>query len=829
MLLATVTETEPNNVLALANSYALTQDPSGSSFYTSLGVGSITPSGDVDYWSFPALKGDRVTISGDGGITGGAIYLELHNSNDTNLANLTSAVYNTGHDQISDFLIPADGTYYVRARTWDNSSILANYTARVDISRGFQGEVEPDDSQGQASPITLAPGAAGHALGTTSGNITTAGDADTFNLGYLHQGDTVDLATLRPDVSNLAPRIRLIRATGSAVVAEITGDAHLTAVLPGDDQYYAQVTASDPATAGNQALYLLNVDLAPAAPPSVVSTSLPSAIAQSPGTALQFDGQNDLVLMPNTNGIYNLTSSWTVEAWVDPFDLNLDGPTARPIVWKLANDSGSDDTFGLGWSHGQFVGQITVPDGHGGRLNYDVLSAVHSANTFLHVALGYDGESLTVYVNGILEGSTQVGPVTAFTGAAPLQVGNLLNSNHDPRGVFNGTIDEVRIWDTARSQADIRANMNQSLAGNETGLIGYWRFDEGSGTVVHDLTSNHNDGTLGSGAPSTQPSWVASTAPILNRSLTGLVSWWALDGSVIDRQGNNNPSETNSISYTAGEVGQAATFGTGGYIDVPPSSSLANQQFTWDAWVKPAGAGPNNDAYGNDILSKAVNGTNSYYITWRASDNRFLFGFGDVNSEYVTSADTFAPGQFYHVAGTYDGAIFKLYVNGVVEAQRVLSKSITYDSTTPWTIGSSAPAYRAGGFPRTWNGVIDELGIYNRALSSAEIQAIYQAGNSGRGVGGKNVPALVTQAIDRFSLTTSADLLPASATASSSYSLREAGPDGIFGNSDDTVYSLIPSYSGLGSRIVNFTIAPESAPARPLSVPDPHGPHRPRR
>jgi len=82
LLLSTVVESEPNDVLALANAYQLTQDPSGSGFYTSLGVGAITPGGDVDYWSFPALKGDHVTISGDGGISGSAIYLELHDANE---------------------------------------------------------------------------------------------------------------------------------------------------------------------------------------------------------------------------------------------------------------------------------------------------------------------------------------------------------------------------------------------------------------------------------------------------------------------------------------------------------------------------------------------------------------------------------------------------------------------------------------------------------------------------------------------------------------------------------------------------------------------------
>jgi hypothetical protein len=67
-------------------------------------------------------------------------------------------------------------------------------------------------------------------------------------------------------------------------------------------------------------------------------------------------------------------------------------------------------------------------------------------------------------------------------------------------GFFDGKIDEVRIWEVARTQTEIQGYMNQSLTGEEDGLIGYWRFDEGTATTVNDASINSNNGTISSAA-----------------------------------------------------------------------------------------------------------------------------------------------------------------------------------------------------------------------------------------------------------------------------------------------------------------------------------------
>jgi Concanavalin A-like lectin/glucanases superfamily len=116
--------------------------------------------------------------------------------------------------------------------------------------------------------------------------------------------------------------------------------------------------------------------------------------------------------------------------------------------------------------------------------------------------------------------------------------------------------------------------------------------------------------------------------------------------------------------------------------------------------------------------------TASSGIWWSALDNRFRFGFGDLfGTGIIATTNTFPPGKYYHVSATYDGSAFRLYVNGRLEAQQILTKQIDYDSSVPWTIGSASPEFRSVGFPRTFNGVIDEVTIYGRALSEEEVQA----------------------------------------------------------------------------------------------------------
>ena len=221
-----------------------------------------------------------------------------------------------------------------------------------------------------------------------------------------------------------------------------------------------------------------------------------------------------------------------------------------------------------------------------------------------------------------------------------------------------------------------------------------------------------------------------ATAPDCLTAPAGLVGWWPGDKDENDIIGGNNASVVSAITVTPGEVSEGFTFDSKGYIEIPSSPSLANQQFTWAAWVRPDGAGPNNDSYGSVIVEQNSDSVGAaVWLSWRATDGRFIFGFGNLYSALFTSTDAFPSGAFYLVAATYDGSTFQLFVNGALEGSYAEVKTVPY-SSSGWTIGSNLPIYFPS-FARTWNGVIDEVQAFNRALSQSEIQAVYNAAGGG--------------------------------------------------------------------------------------------------
>ena len=145
-----------------------------------------------------------------------------------------------------------------------------------------------------------------------------------------------------------------------------------------------------------------------------------------------------------------------------------------------------------------------------GRSNYEQVNvatpSISTINRWYHVAGTYDGSTIKIYVDGVLQGSN---PANISIGnTAPLTFGF-----HDMAGwlyYLTGDLCEVRIWNFARTASEIQADMNLSLTGTEAGLVGYWPMTEGVGQVANDLTVNGNDAQLGStpAVDSFDPTWV---------------------------------------------------------------------------------------------------------------------------------------------------------------------------------------------------------------------------------------------------------------------------------------------------------------------------------
>jgi hypothetical protein len=121
---------------------------------------------------------------------------------------------------------------------------------------------------------------------------------------------------------------------------------------------------------------------------------------------------------------------------------------------------------------------------------------------WFHLAATYDGTSTHAFIDGVEKGMLNVG--TLATPASSLYVGAGISRNF-----LTGSIDEVRVWNVARTQPQIQGNMNMRLAGNEPGLVGYWRFDDAMGTSAADASVGNHPGALTNG-----PMWTPSGAPV---------------------------------------------------------------------------------------------------------------------------------------------------------------------------------------------------------------------------------------------------------------------------------------------------------------------------
>lgn len=224
-----------------------------------------------------------------------------------------------------------------------------------------------------------------------------------------------------------------------------------------------------------------------------------SVKAQISGNALHFDGLNDYVDMGNAS-TFNVGNAVTYEAWINP-----DTTTNGFIIAKWVAFA---EDIQLGFSGNKIF--FYLHDVFGGIQLYS--SPIVPLHQYTHIAATYDASAgiAKIYINGVFDANKSVASSVSNS------IGNLYfgfnPARSDFAAPFKGIIDEVRIWNIARTESEIQSTMNQSLNGNESGLIGYWKFDEGTGTITSDATSNHNDGSI-SGAM-----WVPGTTRVENEN-----------------------------------------------------------------------------------------------------------------------------------------------------------------------------------------------------------------------------------------------------------------------------------------------------------------------
>jgi hypothetical protein len=346
----------------------------------------------------------------------------------------------------------------------------------------------------------------------------------------------------------------------------------------------------------------------------ILNCCLYSLTLDAQNHALYFDGVDDKVGVLDSPEL-NPANSLTIEAW-------MNAETWAGSIWAgcILSKQGTNPDKGYGFTVGE-NGRIEF--NHSIEENWNAVNTgqILGVNSWYHVAGVYNGTTMKLYVNGILQATLDVqGDLTLGTGVV-LTIGD---NPTWPGRFFNGVLDEIRIWEIARTEQEIQENMTTELTGNESGLVAYWPMNEGAGGTTADLSGNENTGTL---LNMNESSWVEGFVPpgddvgvigIASPSLIGSgftseeyikldvknfsteeisgfdVSYQIDDGDIITETVNDVLPPFSSVIYTFTET-----------VDL---SGMSEVEITGFTYLEGDG-NPDNDA-----LTETISQTNDFYL-----------------------------------------------------------------------------------------------------------------------------------------------------------------------------------------------------------------------
>lgn len=213
---------------------------------------------------------------------------------------------------------------------------------------------------------------------------------------------------------------------------------------------------------------------------------------------LKFKGTNSSgVIIPYTS-LLHPTDMITLESWVY-IDNNAINKSLNTIISTTQSGGYSliinSDIFG----NGKFGAILSI---NGSYQSVYANNSLFIMNHYNHIAMSFDKTTINLYLNGKLINSK------SFTGNNSIRysynnafvIGNdagASNNGFDGGAYgYNTIISDVRVWNIVRTENEIYDNMNKNLSGNETGLVGYWKFDEGDGNIVYDSSPNKLNGNI---------------------------------------------------------------------------------------------------------------------------------------------------------------------------------------------------------------------------------------------------------------------------------------------------------------------------------------------
>ncbi len=333
-----------------------------------------------------------------------------------------------------------------------------------------------------------------------------------------------------------------------------------------------------------------------------------------------FNGTSHYLSIPNASNLQP-TGALTIAAWIkgDAWGAGTDVDT---IVRK---GEGNPNNYQLAISDGRVELLLDGNDGAGFRGN-----TVLATGVWYHVAATWDGSTVRIYVNGVLNNTPASRTGTIGVDTRPAYIGGRSGADQ-----FDGMIHEVRLYDRALSQADIT---------HLYGSIGHWKLAETSGTTAADSSHYAKNGTVFGGA-----------------------NW----------------------STRCNGTGVFDFNGSGHYISIPSSCHLQpTSALTIAAWIRGDGWGSADDV--DVILRKGEGNPNNYQFA--VADGRVGLFLDEWDNAGIRGNTVLNTGEWYHVAATWDGANVRIYVNGQLDNTPAARSGTIGTDTRPLYLGGRAGA-----------------------------------------------------------------------------------------------------------------------------------------
>lgn len=417
------------------------------------------------------------------------------------------------------------------------------------------------------------------------------------------------------------------------------------------------------------------------------------------GKCLYFDGTGDYVSRSADADLdFAAADSFSIGGWFR----HAPKTSGTEVLIARHNTTGTDGGFKIYMeSDGDITCGIDRDSTFSPEDSVTSTAATYDDNQWHHVACVKNGtSSLTLYIDGNSVGTPDVSIASTgtYANADTVYVGI---DGDGSSNAFTGFIDDVKIYRYARSAAQVAADTQRvsglrgaavvmGAADNallNDGLIGYWKMDEASWTVN------------------------CSTGSVLDSSGNGL-------------HGLACPNSTGPAGGATGKFGKGGSFdGSNDYVSISDSAVLSPNTISISMWYKPAALGSVGGAqtliehdhsaspWAGFSIEYSTSNAIECYIRNQAGDNTYLYVNG------ITSTTT-----WYHIACTWDGTTAKLYVNGQLSSgsSASFSGTSTFNADSSLTIGTGDSGY---GFMT--EGLIDEVRLYNRALSKGEVEKLY--------------------------------------------------------------------------------------------------------